>query len=165
MRTAVCPGTFDPITNGHLDIILRAASMFDEVIVGVAEENYKNTLFSLQERVELIQSVTTSLKHFRVMGFSGLLMNFVREQKACAIVRGLRAVSDFEYEFQLSMMNKKLAPDVETMFLMTDSENSFLSSSIIKQVAGLGGAITGLVPKVVEQALNRKLVEQALKRN
>ena len=156
MRVAVYPGTFDPITNGHLDVIKRACKLFDRVIVGVARDNYKQTLFSLEERVRLAREVTQDIPGVEVKAFQGLLVDFVRREGACAIIRGLRAVSDFEYEFQMSIMNKKLAEEVETVFLMTATEYSFLTSSIIRQVASLGGCIRGLVPPVVELALYEK---------
>ncbi|MBE3571934.1 MAG: pantetheine-phosphate adenylyltransferase [Moorella humiferrea] len=156
MRVAVYPGTFDPITNGHLDIIRRAVEIFDRVVVGVAQDNYKNTLFSLEERVQLVRDVTRDWPTVTVKSFSGLLVDFARQEGAVAIVRGLRAVSDFEYEFQMSIMNKKLAGDLETVFLMTATEYSFISSSIIRQVASLGGCIRGLVPPEVEQALLKR---------
>ncbi|MGI9862001.1 pantetheine-phosphate adenylyltransferase [Moorella naiadis] len=150
---AVYPGTFDPITNGHLDIIRRAIGLFDRVIVGVAEDNYKETLFSLAERVYMVRAVTGDMPGVEVKSFTGLLVDFARREGAVAIVRGLRAVSDFEYEFQMSIMNKKLAADLETVFLMTATEYSFLSSSIIRQVASLGGCIRDLVPPQVERVL------------
>lgn len=156
MRIAVYPGTFDPITNGHLDVIKRACKLFDRIIVGVARDNYKQTLFSLEERVKLVQEVTRDIPGVEVKAFQGLLVDFVRREGACAIIRGLRAVSDFEYEFQMSIMNKKLAEEVETVFLMTATEYSFLTSSIIRQVASLGGCIRGLVPPAVELALYEK---------
>ena len=160
MRIAVYPGTFDPITNGHLDIIKRAAKLFDEIIIGVAAENYKKNLFTLDERVSLVREVTKGIKNIKIEGFSGLLIDFIKEKNACAIIRGLRAISDFEYEFQISMMNKKLAHNVETVFLMTCNEYSFLSSSIIKQVASLGGCVGGLVPPLVEKALHQRYNEK-----
>ncbi|GAW91155.1 pantetheine-phosphate adenylyltransferase [Calderihabitans maritimus] len=156
MRIAVYPGTFDPVTNGHLDIIQRASKLFDRVIIAVAYDNYKNNLFSHAERIELLKKVTQNYPNVEVEGFKGLLANFVKKKGANIIIRGLRAISDFEYEFQLSMMNKKLAEEVETLFLMTAGEYSFLSSSIIKQVASLGGCIKGLVPPEVAEALYDK---------
>lgn len=160
MRIAVYPGTFDPITNGHLDIVERVVKLFDQVVIGVAAENYKNNLFTLEERVKLVQMCTGHLPNVVVEGFTGLLMEFVHAKGASVIIRGLRAVSDFEYEFQMSLMNKKLDDQVETVFLMTANEYSFLSSSIIKQVASLGGCITGLVPAEVEKALKEKFQRQ-----
>lgn len=156
MRIAVYPGTFDPVTNGHLDILARATRLFDRVIVAVAAENYKQNLFTLKERVDLLRAEVGHMPGVEVEGFDGLLMDYVRSKGAVAIVRGLRAVSDFEYEFQLSTMNKKLSDEVETVFLMTASDYSFLSSSIIKQVAVLGGCIRGLVPPGVERAMAEK---------
>ncbi|HHU32786.1 MAG: pantetheine-phosphate adenylyltransferase [Zhaonellaceae bacterium] len=155
MRIAIYPGTFDPVTNGHLDILHRAATLFDQVIVGVAVETNKKTLFSLEERKHFLES---SIKepNVKVEIFPGLLMHFALSKGACAIIRGLRAVSDFEYEFQLSMMNKQLNEKVETIFLMTASEYSFISSTMIKEISSLGGSIAGLVPPMVEEALKRK---------
>ena len=157
MRVAIYPGTFDPVTNGHLDILKRAAALFDEVIIGVAEETYKSNLFSLEERKKFLEAVITD-PHVKVEIFSGLLMHYAITKNACAIIRGLRAVSDFEYEFQLAMMNKKLNENVETIFLTTASEYSFLSSTMIKQVASLGGCVKGLVPQIVEEALKKKFM-------
>jgi len=155
LRIAIYPGTFDPVTNGHLDILHRAANLFDQVIVGVAVETSKKTLFSLEERKHFLES---SIKetNVKVEIFPGLLMHFALSRGACAIIRGLRAVSDFEYEFQLSMMNKQLNDKVETIFLMTAGEYSFISSTMIKEISSLGGTISGLVPPLVEEALKRK---------
>jgi len=156
LRKAVYPGTFDPITNGHLDIIRRAIMIFDRVIIGVAEDSSKKTLFTLQERVDLASASVRQWPQVEVKPFSGLLVDFARKEGAVAIIRGLRAVSDFEYEFQMYVMNKKLAEDLETVFLMTATEYSFVSSSIIRQVASLGGCVRGLVPEEVEKALLKK---------
>lgn len=153
MYIAAYPGSFDPITNGHLDIIKRAAKIFDLLIVGVAKDTYKDTLFTFPERIWLVKEVLADIPNVKVEGFSGLTVNFAREKKASVIIRGLRAVSDFEYEFQMSIMNRKLASGIETLFLMTCNEYAFLSSSIIKQAASLGGQVKGLVPSVVEKAL------------
>lgn len=161
MRVAVYPGTFDPITNGHLDILERSVALFDRVVISIAEENYKNTLFTLEERKHFVEQACKHLPNIGVETFDGLLVDFVQESKAQAIVRGLRAISDFEYEFQLAMMNKKLVQDIETVFLMSASKYSFISSSIIKQVALLGGSITGMVPIEVEEALKEKYLAQA----
>lgn len=152
-RIAVYPGTFDPITNGHLDIACRATKLFDRVIMGVAVENYKDNLFSLEERVELVRRVVEPFPQISVEGFDALLIDFARRKQAQAIIRGLRALSDFEYEFQLALMNKKLNDDIETVFLMTSVEYAFISSRIIKQVASLGGCVEGLVPPLVEKAV------------
>ncbi|KUK10309.1 MAG: Phosphopantetheine adenylyltransferase [Clostridia bacterium 41_269] len=156
MPTAIYPGTFDPVTNGHLDIIQRATSIFDTVVVAVAEDSGKDTLFSLEERLEILREVTSSLKGVYVESFSGLLIKYVKKKGADAIVRGLRAVSDFEYEMQMAMMNKKMAEDIETVFFFTSTEYSFLSSSVVKQVASLGGCVKGLVPSYVEKKLKEK---------
>lgn len=160
MSTAVYPGTFDPVTNGHLDIIKRAVNLFDRVVIAVAVDNYKANLFTLEQRTELLKKVTKDIGNVEVLPFEGLLVNFVKNNGASIIVRGLRAISDFEYEFQMSLMNKKLAEDVETIFLMTDSDYSFLSSSIVKQTASLGGCIGGLVPENVKVALKEKYSQQ-----
>ncbi len=156
MKICIYPGTFDPVTNGHLDIIGRAAALFDKVIIGVAKDNYKNVLFDDEERLAIMEAVTADLPNVETEIFSGLLMDYCREKGACAVIRGLRAVSDFEYEMQLALMNKKLNPKVETVFLMTGQQHSFISSSIIKDVASLGGCITGLVPPLVKEKILEK---------
>ncbi|HIF9177485.1 TPA: pantetheine-phosphate adenylyltransferase [Photobacterium damselae] len=153
----IYPGTFDPITNGHLDLIERAAAMFDTVIVGVAYNPTKKPLFDLDERVALAQSVTQHLPNVEVVGFSGLLVNFAKEHNANVLVRGLRAVSDFEYEFQLANMNRRLMPELETVFLTPAEENSFISSTIVKEVALHKGDVSQFVPNQISQALNKKL--------
>ena len=142
---AIYPGTFDPITNGHYDLIERAAKLFRHVVVGIAENPSKKPLFSLQERVILAQQVTETLDNVSVVGFSGLLVNFAKEQEATVLVRGLRAVSDFEYEFQLANMNRRLFPDLESVFLTPAEENSFISSTLVKEVALHGGDDQSLV--------------------
>jgi len=160
MRIAVYPGSFDPITNGHLDIIKRASRVFDEVIVGVLVNPDKRGLFEIDERVRLIQQVTKMYDNVKVESFSGLLVNFMKEKNARVIIKGLRAVSDFEYEFQMSLMNKKLDPNIETLFMMTNAKYSYLSSSSVKQVANFGGCIKGLVPDDIipniMEKINRK---------
>lgn len=156
MRLAIYPGTFDPITNGHLDIIKRSVHLFDRVVIAVACENYKNTLFTSEERLDLMHAVTKGMDRIEVASFEGLTMDYCQKRGASAIIRGLRAVSDFEYEFQMALMNKKLNSRIDTIFLMTDQKYSYLSSSIIKQVARLGGCIKGLVPDEVAQALSVK---------
>ncbi|UWG98968.1 pantetheine-phosphate adenylyltransferase [Dehalobacter sp. DCM] len=156
MRIAVYPGTFDPVTNGHMDILQRAVLLFDRVIVGVASDNNKQTLFSLNERQELIRYETKDMKNVEVKSFSGLTVDFAHQCEAIALIRGLRAITDFEYEFQLALMNKKLAPDIETVFLMTNGEYSFISSSSIKWAASLNGKISEFVPMNVEKALLEK---------
>ncbi|MBR5329511.1 MAG: pantetheine-phosphate adenylyltransferase [Firmicutes bacterium] len=156
MRICIYSGTFDPVTNGHMDIICRGAALFDKLIIGVAKDNYKKNLFTAEERMDILKEVTADLPNVEVELFSGLLMDYCREKEACAVIRGLRAVSDFEYEMQMALMNKKLNPNVETVFLMTGQQHSFISSSIIKDVASLGGPITGLVPPLVEERIIAK---------
>ncbi len=146
MRIAVYPGSFDPITNGHLDIIERASKIFDKVIVGVLKNKNKNPLFSADERIELIRKVTSKLDNVDVASFEGLLVDFAREHDADVIIKGLRTVNDFEYEFQMALLNKTLNSDCETMFMMTNSKYSYISSSMVKELAGYKGDLTGLVP-------------------
>ncbi len=153
----IYPGTFDPITNGHLDLIERASQLFNEVIVGVAFSPSKRPMFELDERVALVQEVTRSLGNVKVVGFSGLLVDFARAYQANVLVRGLRAVSDFEYEFQLANMNRRLMPELESVFLTPAEENSFISSTLVKEVAIHGGDIGQFVPAAVQQAITRKL--------
>ncbi|SDK20875.1 Phosphopantetheine adenylyltransferase [Methylophilus rhizosphaerae] len=157
VRVAVYPGTFDPITLGHEDIVRRAASLFDQVIVAVAGSTSKQTLFSLKERVALAQSVFTD-SNIRVMGFDGLLMQFVQAQGAQMVIRGLRAASDFEYEFQLAGMNRKLYPRLETLFMTPAEEFMFISSSLVREVARLGGDVNQFVSPGVETAIKQKLM-------
>ncbi|WP_342600546.1 pantetheine-phosphate adenylyltransferase [Psychrobacillus sp. FSL H8-0483] len=155
-KIAVVPGSFDPITNGHLDIIMRGASIFDEVFVVVLNNSSKNPLFSVEERMKLIKDVTSHLPNVKVDTFSGLLMDYAKNVGASAIIRGLRAVSDFEYEMQITSMNRVLNDEIETFFIMTKNQYSFLSSSIVKEVAKYGGKIEELVPPQVEAALKLK---------
>ena len=157
-RTVIYPGTFDPITNGHADLVHRAAACFDWVIVAVAGSTGKTTRFTLDERVGLAREVTRAVENVRIESFDGLLAEFAREQGAQVILRGLRAVSDFEYEFQLASMNRKLAPDIETMFLTPDDGYTFISSSLVREIASLGGNVGGFVHPVVEAALRNKAV-------
>jgi pantetheine-phosphate adenylyltransferase len=159
MRKAIYPGSFDPITNGHLDVVQRAATLFDEVIVAVARDNNKSSLFSIEERVELLRETLGSLglTNVRVTAFEGLLVHFARQEKAAALVRGLRAVSDFEFEFQMALMNRKLDPGLETMFLMPREELTYISSRIVKEIARLGGDVEMFVPHNVAIALRGKL--------
>ncbi|HBC97725.1 MAG TPA: pantetheine-phosphate adenylyltransferase [Clostridium sp.] len=159
MNKAICPGSFDPITNGHLDIINRSARVFDEVTVGVLINPEKKALFNVDERVNLIKRVVKNIPNVKVESFSGLLIDFMKEKKIKVIVKGLRAVSDFEYEFQMSLMNKKLNPDIETVFMMSSAMNSFLSSSSVKQVAMFGGCIRGLVPEEIIPDIVKKIDE------
>jgi pantetheine-phosphate adenylyltransferase len=153
---AVYPGSFDPLTNGHLDLIERGLRIFDELIVAVVTNPAKTALFTDPERVEMIREATRSLGHIEIMVFEGLLVDFVTKVGARAIIRGLRAVSDFEYEFQMALMNRKLREEVETVFLMPHEAYSYISSRLIKEVAGYGGSVTGLVPPGVEKRLATK---------
>ncbi len=154
--TAIYPGTFDPITNGHLDLVARAAQLYDEVIVAVAENKTKTPLFSLAERVELAKMVTTEFANVRVIGFDNLLVECAKEQNARVIMRGLRAVSDFEYEFQLAGMNRRLAPELETVFLTPAEQYEFISSSMIREIARLKGNVSFFVADCVHQQLIKK---------
>ncbi|MDP4161558.1 MAG: pantetheine-phosphate adenylyltransferase [Bacillota bacterium] len=153
---AVCPGSFDPITYGHLDIIRRGAKVFDEVYVVVLNNSSKNPLFSVSERMDMIKEVTKDLPNVKVDQFQGLLIDYAQSVKANAIIRGLRAVSDFEYEMQITSMNRVLNDTIETFFIMTNNQYSFLSSSIVKEVAKYNGKISELVPPLVEKALHMK---------
>ncbi len=156
-RLAVYPGTFDPITNGHLDIIERGSRLFDRINVAILENLDKSPLFSLEERVALIQEAVSPWPHVSVSTFSGLLVDYGRRIGAHAIVRGLRAVSDFEYEFQMALMNRRLDPAVETVFMMPAEAYSYLSSRLVKEVASLGGDVSGLVPPPVARAIQQRL--------
>jgi pantetheine-phosphate adenylyltransferase len=156
-KIAVYPGSFDPITFGHLDIINRALKIFDEVVIAVARNERKSPLFSVEERVDLIKSVMKQNERVEVDTFDGLLVDYARSRKAQAIIRGLRAISDFEYELQMAQINRGISKDVETVFLMTSVFYSFLSSSIVKEVHSLKGPIDGLVPPLVKKALDEKL--------
>jgi pantetheine-phosphate adenylyltransferase len=153
MRRAIYPGSFDPITKGHIDVIQRAAKLFDEVVVAVAFNDQKKTLFTPEERVAMIEAVVNGDANIRVARFSGLLVDFAREQQAVAVVRGLRAVSDFEFEFQMALMNRKLEPTIETIFLTPREEYTYLSSRIVKEIARLGGNVDAFVPGSVARAL------------
>ncbi|HLK55320.1 MAG TPA: pantetheine-phosphate adenylyltransferase [Chthonomonadaceae bacterium] len=160
MATAIVPGSFDPVTNGHVDIIQRAAVIFERVIVVVARNASKTPLFTLDERLEMLQAVCAPYPNVEVDTFEGLLVAYAVERGATVIVKGLRAVSDFEYELQMASMNRRLANGVETMFLMTGAEYSYLSSNIVKEIARLGGAVEGLVPHDVEKRLRQKYASQ-----
>lgn len=155
-RTAVYPGTFDPITNGHVDLVARASLLFDEVVLAVAQSPNKQPVFGLDERVAMAEEALRAHPNVRVTGFSGLLAHFVHDMKAGVLLRGLRAVSDFEYEFQLASMNRHLIPDVETMFLTPSEQFSFISSSLVREVARLGGDVSEFVPGNVRSALTAK---------
>ncbi|RUO37674.1 pantetheine-phosphate adenylyltransferase [Aliidiomarina shirensis] len=155
-RRAIYPGTFDPVTNGHVDLIERAAKLFSEVIVGVAANTSKQPLFTLDERVAMVEQTTAHLENVRVIGFTGLLAELAREHKAHVLIRGLRAVADFEYEFQLANMNRRLNPDLESVFLTPSEENSFISSTLVKEVALHGGAVEQFTHEKVARALHEK---------
>lgn len=159
VRRAIYPGSFDPITNGHLDVIQRAAKLFDEVIVAVAFNEQKSSLFSVEERVALIQRAAADVPNIRIARFDGLLVDFARQQQASAVVRGLRAISDFEFEFQMALMNRKLEPEIETIFMMPAEKYTYISSRIVKEIARLGGDVTAFVPATVAEALQKQLHE------
>src|SRR4051812_4791198 len=156
-RRAIYPGSFDPVTNGHLDVIERARKLFDEVIVAVAHNDQKNPLFSLEERLDLLRSTIGASKNVEVAPLGGLLVNFAIAREATAVIRGLRAISDFEFEFQMALMNRKLEATVETIFLMPKEEYPYLSSRIVKEIARLGGDVSQFVPARVAKALRAKL--------
>jgi pantetheine-phosphate adenylyltransferase len=158
-RIAVYPGSFDPITNGHLDVIERATRLFDEVIVAIAGNEAKHPLFNMKERHAMVMRAIRRWKNVCADDFPGLLVEYVKQRKACAVIRGLRAVSDFEFEFQMALMNRKLDPRVETIFLMPKEEYTYLSSRMIKEIAKLGGNVSGFVPSFVAAALVKKLHE------
>lgn len=157
MRRAIYPGSFDPITNGHLDVLHRAVGLFDELVVAVARDNAKQSLFTVEERVALIQEAARDIPNVRVVSFEGLLVEFAAKENAIALVRGLRAVSDFEFEFQLALMNRKLSPKLETVFLMPREELTYISSRLVKEIGRLGGNIELFVPSNVAKALRARL--------
>jgi len=157
MRRAIYPGSFDPVTNGHLDVVERARKLFDEVIVAVAHNDEKQPLFSLDERLEFLKQTLGKLENVRIAHFNGLLVDFARAQEASAVIRGLRAISDFEFEFQMTLMNRKLEAAVETIFLMPKEEYTYLSSRIVKEIARLGGDVSKFVAAPVAKALAAKL--------
>ncbi|WP_461517541.1 pantetheine-phosphate adenylyltransferase [Porticoccus sp.] len=156
MKTIVYPGTFDPITNGHIDLVERASNLFHHVIVAIASSERKRPTFELEERIELAKEALSHLENVEVRGFDYLLVNFVKDCRGDAILRGLRAVSDFEYEFQLANMNRALAPEIESIFLTPSEKLSYISSSLVKEIASLGGNINAFVHPSVKEALNRK---------
>jgi pantetheine-phosphate adenylyltransferase len=156
MRRAIYPGSFDPVTNGHLDVIDRARKLFDEVVVAVAHNDEKEPLFSLKDRLDLLRETAGKIANVRIAEFKGLLVEFARKKEAGAVIRGLRAISDFEFEFQMALMNRKLDAAVETIFLMPKEDYTYLSSRIVKEIARLGGDISGFVPACVARALREK---------
>lgn len=153
---AIYPGSFDPLTNGHLDLIARAAKIFDHLVVAILRNSAKNPLFTVEERVAMLSEGTAEFDNVSVSTFDGLLVDFAREQRAHAVVRGIRAISDYEYEFQMALMNRRLSPDVETIFLMPDAKYSFVSSRLVKEVFRLGGSVDGLVPRFVVERMKDK---------
>jgi len=155
MKIGVYPGSFDPITNGHVDIIERAAKLFDKIYVAVIKNPEKRPAFDIDSRIEMIKAVVSGKKNIVVDSFDGLLIDYVEKVKAHAIIRGLRAVSDFDYEFQMALTNRKMDPEIETVFLMTDYKYSYLSSSFVKQIAKLGGDVSSFVPKAVEEKIKK----------
>ena len=156
MRIAVYPGSFDPVTNGHLDIIERASKIYDKVIVGVLNNASKKPLFTADERVDMLKDVTAHIENVDVDSFSGLLVDFAKSKGATVIVKGLRTVADFEYEFQMALLNKALNPEYETVFMMTDSKYSYISSSMVKELAGFKGNLAGLVPPEITDRIEQK---------
>jgi len=154
---AICPGSFDPVTNGHLDIIERAAKVFGKVIIAVAPNPIKAALFTVEERIEMLREVCSKWPNVEVDSFTGLLVEYAKSRDADVIVKGLRAVSDFEFEFQMALMNRQQEPSIETIFMMTGAEYSYLSSSIVKEVASLGGSVEGLIPEAVLSRLVERI--------
>ncbi|PCI66027.1 MAG: pantetheine-phosphate adenylyltransferase [Gammaproteobacteria bacterium] len=155
-KIVIYPGTFDPITNGHVDLIERAARLFDKIIVAVAMSEGKSPLFDVDKRVSIVEEVVAPIKNVEVVGFSGLLVDFAKEHNANALLRGLRAVSDFEYEFQLANMNRRLSPDLESLFLTPAEQFSFISSTLVREIATLSGDVSQFVPEAVQRALAEK---------
>jgi len=162
---AIYPGSFDPITNGHVDIIRRGLRVFDRIVVAVLKNPKKTPLFTTKERVNMIQVIFARDKRVEVQAFDGLLVDFARANRTPVVIRGLRAISDFEYEFQMALMNRKLAPDIETFFMMPNVDYSFLSSEMVREVAGLGGSVEGLVPELVVRRLRDKVRKSAKVQN
>jgi pantetheine-phosphate adenylyltransferase len=158
-RIAIYPGSFDPLTNGHVDIVRRGARLFDRIVVAVLHNAEKAPLFDVEERCALLREVFADLPQVEADSFAGLLVDYARQRGACAIVRGLRAVSDFEYEMQMALMNRRLSPGIETVFMMPAEAYTYVSSRLVKEVFGLGGTVTGLVPPVVEARLRDKLAK------
>jgi len=150
-KIALCPGTYDPITEGHKDVIIRCAQVFDQVIVAISKSNRKKPMYTLKQRIDFVKRIFKDVKNIRIISFEGLLIDVAQKEKVGVIVKGLRAISDFEYEFQMAQINKKLNPEIETMFFVTNPKYGYLSSSVVKEVASFNGCITGLVPEEIEQ--------------
>lgn len=161
---AIYPGSFDPLTNGHLDLVERGAKIFDELIVSILRNPEKEALFSVEERREMIEEMTQRFSNVRVDTFDGLMVDYATRVGATAVLRGIRAISDYEYELQMALMNRKLEPRLETVFMMPAEAYSYLSSRLVREIASLGGSVSGLVPEMVEKKLRRKVTEPAMKR-
>jgi pantetheine-phosphate adenylyltransferase len=161
---AIYPGSFDPLTNGHLDLVERGAKIFDELIVSILRNPEKEALFSVEERREMIEEMTQRFNNVRVDTFDGLMVDYATRVGATAVLRGIRAISDYEYELQMALMNRKLEPRLETVFMMPAEAYSYLSSRLVREIASLGGSVSGLVPEMVEKKLRRKVTEPAMKR-
>lgn len=160
MKIGIYPGSFDPVTRGHLDIITRSSKLFDKLYIGVLNNSKKNALFTAEERVNMLKAVTKDIEHIEVEAFDGLLVDYAKMKKATAIVRGLRAVTDFEYELQLAQTNHKISPEVDTVFLTTSVEYSYLSSSIVKEIASYGGNVDKFLPEPISDILYEKLLKE-----
>lgn len=163
MRKAVFPGSFDPITNGHIDVVKRALKLFDKIIIAVARREEKSLIFTMQEREQLVKKVIGKNSRIEVKSFEGLLVDFVRKEKACAIIRGLRTISDFDYEFQMALTNRKIAPEIETIFFLASEQYAYLSATLIKEIARMRGDLKDFVPKPVMIALKKRIKEKGIR--
>ena len=161
---AIYPGSFDPLTNDHLDLVERGAKIFDELIVAILRNPEKQALFSVEERCEMLETMTRRFSNVRVDTFDGLMVDYATRVRATAVLRGIRAISDYEYELHMALMNRKLEPRLETVFMMPAEAYSYLSSRLVREIASLGGSVRGLVPEIVEQKLHRKVTQPAMKR-
>jgi pantetheine-phosphate adenylyltransferase len=160
MKKAIFPGSFDPITIGHIDVIKRALKLFDQITVGVARREEKSPIFTLSEREQMVKKVLANIKRIEVKSFDGLLVDFVKKEKACTIIRGLRTISDFDYEFQMALTNRKIAPEIETIFFLASEQYAYLSASLVKEIARMGGKLDEFLPKPVITAVKKKMKEQ-----